>query len=149
MLQDNDIAACIMEAANLWGHKSPFDTVNKLHIICYKARARDNLFWVIGSIVDYIKVGFLDKGEVSGRTLKGFDNNKGLVELLVCKNTLRALLLLNMAALTLPEQDIIQIGTVLKSASSYRKHMSGEALMWQGKLNPHSLRFFELMEAST
>ena len=70
MLQDNDIAACIMEAANLWGHKSPFDTINKLHIICFKARARDNIFWVIESVVHYIKAGLMDKGEVSGRMLK-------------------------------------------------------------------------------
>ena len=47
MLHDNDIAACIMEATSLWGHRSPFDAINKLRIICFKARARDNTFWVI------------------------------------------------------------------------------------------------------
>ena len=103
---------------------------------------------MIESVVHYINAGLMDKCKVSGLMLKGFDNKKGLVELLVCKNTLRASLILKMGALALPEQHKNHIGTVLKSAASYRSHMSGEALMWQGKLNPHSLRFFEIMEAS-
>jgi hypothetical protein len=147
MLQDSDIAACIMEAANLWGHKSPFDTINKLHIICFKARTRDNIFWVIESVVHYSKAGLMDNCAVSGRMWKGFGNNKGLVELLVCKNTLRASLLLKWVLWHCLNKIKSQIGTVLKSAASYRSHMYGEGLMWQGKLNPHSLRFFELMEA--
>ena len=82
VLKHDSLMQVIMKA------DSPFDTINKIHTAVYKAGSFENIKWALETIDDLIEQKVLKSEDISGRVLKGHENDKGLVAKVLTKKTL-------------------------------------------------------------
>ena len=113
-----------------------------------KASKPELIEWVTQSIVGLVEMGNLDAGEVSGRYLKGHDQNKGLCELLITKKALLQNLMTKISA-KFPWPDPKFLGEIQVATQDFPTYLirSDPAnVFWQSKLPPSALKLFELIE---
>ena len=83
LIQHAELVRLVLKYPNVW------DTLNKLHVLVYKAGSRQNILWVLEMLDDAITSGIQKPDEISRRYLRGADTgtkaDKGLVAFLIAK----------------------------------------------------------------
>ena len=87
LLVQTPVRAVLMQADEELGHHSPFNSINKLHIIVFKGRSTENIAWIVFSIWDHIKSGIRSPSDFGTRALQGAANQKGFCEFFLRKKS--------------------------------------------------------------
>jgi hypothetical protein len=122
MLRVERIAKVLLQAEEVHGTRTPFDSVSKLQAIISKARTEDRIIWAVDHIYDMWQCGRTDS--LSLRHLNGGQagsGGKGFVDLLNYKYELKEYLGTFLSQYLLwPARD--QFAKALANHDDYRKH---------------------------
>ena len=142
MLKHNAMLPMVIQHPEIW------DKLSKLHIVTYKAQTKDNIKWCLEILTDMVVTKQIAAEDVSGRQLKGWEGDKGLVTLLVCKRQLRdELLQYAQTKFSGWQPDIfVKLFAVCADLPTLRDQKHIDNLSWQRGWQPSALRFLEVME---
>ena len=154
MLCQTEVRAVIMAADEELGHNGPFDSINKLHVIVYKGKTKENIAWIVFTIWDLIKSGERVPTEFGTRVLSGSGGKGGLCDFYMRK---KATMEHMQAALA----DELGISTVARVALT--KHLGSHAgyralvpygkeshqvdMSWLATWKDSERKFFDLVES--
>ena len=141
LLKHPDMLRIVMKS------RLPWDKVNKLWALVYKAGSRENIKWVLECTQDAIEHKIMSPDDVSGRALKGGEGSVSLAHVLIARRQLRDQLFQvaqkDFASGWKPEV-LVQMQQAFSSVPSFRASM--QSLTWQRGFLPSQLQFVELLE---
>ena len=130
-----------------YGSKSCFNSLVKLHVLVTKTSAQSREF-VVQGIYDWVTRGLIGNDDITKTALTGNHNQAGLIALFEVKKMCLDFWLSSMIARAkLDDGDRETLQKVLQSHDSYRKHMLGSSVSWQGALKRSSLDALFFLEA--
>ena len=146
MIQHAELCRLVLKYPNVW------DTLNKLHVLVYKAGSRQNILWVLEMLDDTITSGLQKPDELSRRCLRGADNasgktDKGLVAFLIAKRVCKDYLMQHAQSTWSGWQPeaFVKMHDVFSSPPKFRQEM--QSLSWQRPFRKSNIRFLEILEA--
>ena len=144
LIQHAELIRLVLKYPNVW------DTMNKLHVLVYKAGSRQNIQWVLEMLDDLIANGLLKPEDISRRCLRGADSaaktDKGLVAFLLAKRVCKDYLMQHAQKTWSGWQPeaFVKMHEVFANAPKFREEMS--SLSWQRPFRKSNIRFLEVLE---
>jgi len=80
----------VLKSVAIHGSDSVFNSINKMHIVVFKARSDENIQWPFCFLLESVLNGDLQANRASGRVLQCVNKDKGLIALFVanrCRET--------------------------------------------------------------
>ena len=119
----------------------------KLHVLVTKTIAQSRDF-VVQGLYDWVIRSLIANDDITKTALTGNNNQAGLIALFELKKMCLDFWLSSMIARAkLDDGDRETLQKVLQSHDSYRKHMLGDSVSWQGALKRSSLDALAFLEA--
>jgi len=146
LIQYPELVRLVLKYPGVW------DSMNKIHVLVYKAGTKQNIQWVLEMLDDMLTTGLVNPDDLSGRSLKGHEStsktDKGLVAFLIAKRLCKDYLLqyaqTSFGSGWQPAA-FVKMHEVFASAPNFRKEM--QSLTWQRPLKPSNIRFLEILES--
>ena len=130
-----------------YGSKSCFNKMAVLHALVSKPRTCYRV-WCWQTLFHMLETGQVANEDVTKRFLLGDSHSPGNIGVWELKAmVLEHLLTYLLAKAKLVEKDLVVLRSAFSSHSSYRKHMLGGEVGWQGQLSPSSLEALNFVEA--
>ena len=142
VLKHNELLGLILAQSEVW------DKLNKLHILVFRATTRENIKWTLEMISDILRRKAMDAEDMSGRQLKGWDGDKGLIHLLLGKRALRdqVLLFAQKEFNGWQPETHVKLREVSADIGTYRDQMDLDHLSWQQGWLPSQLKFLDVLD---
>ena len=124
LLCHQNLRRLIQATEEIYGPNTPFNSVNKLHIIVTKSSSPDRIQWNMHSLYDAMREGFIDHDSVPGNALRGKGSNKGIIARLNTKYALKLEILGSLLEQTPPRWGVAQkasLAAALNDHVSYRR----------------------------
>ena len=141
---------CVLPLLHLeeqYGSKSCLNSLVKLHVLVTKTTAQSRDF-VVQGLYDWVIRSLIANDDITKTALTGNNNQAGLIALFELKKMCLDHWLSSMIARAkLDDGDRETLQKVLQSHDSYRKHMLGDSVSWQGALKRSSLDALAFLEA--
>ena len=77
-----------------YGINGPFNTISSLHSLTSRAKGKKDKVWLLSYIIDFVRMGYVEKNELSARALAGTKSNpRGYADLIMWKKGFKDYLL--------------------------------------------------------
>ena len=141
---------CVLPLLHLeeqYGNKRCLNSLVKLHVLVTKTTTQSRDF-VVQGLYDWVIRSLIANDDITKTALTGNNNQAGLIALFELKKMCLDFWLSSMIARAkLDDGDRETLQKVLQSHDSYRKHMLGDSVSWQGALKRSSLDALAFLEA--